>query len=710
MTLLARKKVFSGAKGLVFGLVASSFFLPASAALAQQAPTDPTGILSGWFETLKGSDMVDASYGSIQAGDAPRSAVVTDGAITVDIPAGKLFKGGAVTLHFTFDAITFEGLRQSDDEIEVSRIDVPGAFKFAADFDLPTKDAAAPKLVEPGASGSMELPDNTQNMEVPQPVKGHFEGSYQNIVIEGLAAPRALPSFVQTQDNPMEFVRAVFDTTRKLAIKRAFVAGAHYTSTSTEIGSASADYKDISLIGMADGRVAEQYMGEIRSTQSTGIPGPSGIPQQIEFKAGPVVVQGLDIAPLAALTGITIEPGRTKVLDREEILNLEMTAGEDRGQVQSLLLENVTIPDTTPLRIFSLAEAQARGENVSEDDLGKAGLEALGAFAIGRMEINGVDFQAEEAQVGLRRFLISNLSGEGLGEVSLSGFSVAVKEQGEAAFDHAGISGITFPPLDALTALDKVKTPTPDQVLAALPTLEKVLVSSFELNVPAEKVNFGLDLFELTQGSHIGKIPTRMSFILDGLVIPANQVQDEGFKQLLTELNVDELTINQSASISWNPGTQELVVSDLSLDVGDAGTASLSLTLGNVPETLFTNPNQAQEALSSANFVSAELRVKNAQLVSAFIKQESAKGQLSPDAMADALVESFKGELGPLASWAFSEELLGALKAFLKDPDELVVSFKPDAPVPVAEILGLAMTYPQALPQRLGAKAVANAE
>ena len=163
-------------------------------------------------------------------------------------------------------------------------------------------------------------------------------------------------------------------------------------------------------------------------------------------------------------------------------------------------------------------------------------------------------------------------------------------------------------------------------------------------------------------------------------------------------------------SIAWDPNTQDLRLSDLSFELKDGGRASLALTLGQVPKTIFTAPQQAQTALASATFKSAELRVIGAEVVTVFLKTESAKNQISPEMLAEGLIESLRGEMGPLAGTAFSEELLAALRDFLKQPDELVVAFEPSSPVPMAEILGLAITGPQALPERLGARVAANPE
>jgi hypothetical protein len=694
----------SGAKLLTLGISLSGFAAALGSAQAQETASPATAIVEDWLDTLDSYDTVTTSFGAIEPGDSPRSATVKDGVITIEFPSDQAFKAGDVTLRLSFDAIAFTGLAQTGDQITADRIEVPGSFDV--DTTFMTEDEAASGPLDPkpddSASAMQETPEGAKT------AGAQFHASYQDILIEGVSAPLSLPGLELAKTDPMGFARAIFNTLRKVTIKRAFIASGTATSTTPDVGSSAAIYEDLSLFGMADGRIAEEYVGEIHSTETTTTTNPDGTPQKIEVKMGPVVARGVDLVPLAPLFGAPAEADRTVLLDREEILNLEISGDGAQGKIGGIMLENISVPKQEPLRLFALLEKQNKGETVSEEDLGIAAIEALGAFSLGRLEVNDFELIADQGKASLRRFLLRDLNGQGLGEFALDDFSVSMADQGEAEFDHAGISGIDFPPIAALAALEGVDNPSPQQIRDALPIIRKVIVSSLGIAIPAENVSLGLDLFEMSQGAHVGKIPTRTSLILDGLILPTDQITDENTKALLQSLDIEEIAINQSLSLAWDPITKDLSIRDLTWEMVDGGTATLSLTLGNVPETLFTNPEMAQVALASATFKKADLRVKGAQIVTAFLDQESTKNQIPKDMLAEGLVETLRGELGPFAGTAFSEELLGALRTFLDNPDELAVTFDPATPVPMAEILGLVMTSPQALPERLGAKAVAT--
>ncbi len=694
----------SSGRFLVPGLCAIWLSVSTAPALAQNAPAPASGIINGWFEALDSFENVSASYGSLVPGSSSRSIDVVDGVITWTIPSGSLLDDLTASLEISFSKMEFTGLRQSKEMISADTIEIPGDLVLKMEFQ---EQGAAPD--DAANDNAVPKTDDTVTKTVAG-MSGNVDAAYSAVTIEGFSIPRKLPDLGLIEQSPTAFVRAALDLTRQVSIKRSFIETATANTTTTDTGTSSAVYEGLSFIGMADGRVAEQHIAEIRTVESPIIPGADGLPEKVEFKAGPIFAHGMDLVPLAALFGAPEEEGRTQFLDREEILNMEFSAEDAKGELAAMIIEDISVPNPQPLKLLTLIERDAKGENVTEDEFGFAAIEAMGALSIGRMELAGMEIEAEGVEASLRRFLVKNLSGDGLGEFSLSDFAVAVDGEGEGSFDYAGILGISFPAASALMALDQVDDPTPQQVLDAMPTLDKILVSAAEMNSITENVSFNLDLFELVQGSYVGKIPTRASLILDGLFIPTEQVADRDLKKLLQDLQIEELGLNKSMSIAWDPNTQDLRLSDLSFELKDGGRASLALTLGQVPKTIFTAPQQAQTALASATFKGAELRVIGAEVVTVFLKTESAKNQISPEMLAEGLIESLRGEMGPLAGTAFSEELLAALRDFLKQPDELVVAFEPSSPVPMAEILGLAITGPQALPERLGARVAANPE
>ena len=62
----------------------------------------------------------------------------------------------------------------------------------------------------------------------------------------------------------------------------------------------------------------------------------------------------------------------------------------------------------------------------------------------------------------------------------------------------------------------------------------------------------------------------------------------------------------------------------------------------------------------------------------------------------------------PLNNPDFQNQVAGAVSTFLQDPKSLSVTIAPDAPISAAEIVGIASTAPQSLPERLKASVTTN--
>lgn len=707
MAQTGSKCISSRLSTCAFLLVLASSFAWVGSAHAQEPASASADVINGWFDGLNAHDTVSASYETIEPGKRRDSVTVNKGVISVFVPSEELFDTADLGIKISFDSIIFTGLTQTDTHIAANQIEIPGA------FDITIGLAPEEKLAPAPLQDDKETADTNNDVAKVPETPGSSISSYQGVLIEGFSAPRAIESLKRASSSPKVFARTAFDAFREIKINRAFVETLTSATRSADTNLSNSSSKDLVIIGMADGRIAEQSVDEFEVNELL-TPATDGNPIETQrFLAGPVYARGFDIAPLAGLLDGKTDPERTTLLDRKEILNIEFSSAGANGQLGGILVENVTVQAQEPLAIFDLLEAEMNGTPVSEEKLGVAVLQALGTFSVGRFEFSNLSVDSREADVDLRRLLLREVSGRGLGELSVEDLELAIDGSGNASVDHIGIGKVKFPAIAALIALDGPGEPTSQQILAALPRVGHVLSSKLYSRVQAEadteEVELELALFEIRQGYDIGNIPTNISLILDGLIAPVNAIDDPEFKALLTGLKIEELEFNQSFAAGWDPVTKDFVISDLTLSLRDGGNASFSLALGNVPESLFTNPEAAQLALVGATFKSAKLQVEGADIISAFLKEESSRNQISEELMVEGLVDAMRGDLGPLTDTAFGGELLSSLRGFLKDPDELTVAFEPQAPVPMTEILGLALTSPQLLPERLGARIAANA-
>ncbi len=662
---------------------------PDKNAAATAAANAATEILTRWLESIDAADGFSVQAGDVLAGDRNRSASIQNGLIRYTVPSPDFFNTGDLDITVSFNEMQFKGLRTSDGFMHAGSIEIPGS------FDLSVKLVPRHTMDSETLSG----PDRAVT----------FEASYDDLLFEGITAPLSLPKMAAT--GPSASILAYLTAFRDVKIARAFAAEATATTHIDDSQNSSTHYEDLVLIGLDDGRLAEQSVGKMRTIEKI-LAGPeSAVLGDMDFTSGRISLYGFDIVPIAALLGGTAEPDRTQVLDREEITDMRFAAGDVTGSIEDILIENIEVLSLQPLELFRLIDKEAGGQAVSEDELGRASLKALGVFSLGRFESSSVEIKVDGGTSGLHRFLVRDLNGRGFGEISLDDLEINMGDEGAVFVGHAGINRVTLPPLGALLALDGVDEPTPAQILAALPTIGKIIVSSLEVQAPdltgdgsKESANVSLALLELLQGGFVSNIPTRSSLIVDGLTLPVSQLSDPDLEEVLGKLGVEELELNHGLSLNWDSDTKDLDLKNISVQILGGGTASLSLRLGNVQESLFTTPELAQLALASATVKSGHLRIEGAELISAFISDEAARTKLTPELLAEGFAKTLRGELGPLADTRFGADLITAFQKFLNDPDELMVELAPTSPVPVTELLGLFVTNPNGIPERLGAR------
>lgn len=670
---------------------------PAPATSAETVSNAAKDLLTGWFAELAASDAFSASYSAILPGERNRSAVIKNGVLSYELPSDGFFGAGDLKLSLRFDEINFDGLRLMGGKVHAGAIEVPGSLDISISL-VPEK------------------PDSAEDIAVPANTGSTIEISYEDLLLEGLSLPASLPD-AQSAPGPSALVLSYLTVLREVKIARAFATQATATSRFDTGEMSSALYEDIVLIALEDGRIAEQSVGKIRTIEEI-TPGQAQSPiTNMDLTVHDFVLRGLDMVPLIALLGGPVDADRTVLLDREELSGIEFSTDDVSGTIGNVLIEDIDLLSLEPLSFFPLLDQEAAGEPVAERDLAAAAMEAIGVFSLGRFQIDELEVEAEDGKGSIRRILARELSGTGARELSVDGVDIEVTDGGSAYVAHAGLSRLAFPPFAALLALDDVAEPTPSQIREALPTVGKILLSDLDLNIgsgasgPSASTGstwFQLDLLELLQGGFVSNIPTRTSLIVDGIGMPTSLLDNPALETMLEKLNVSEVEINHALSFAWNPDTKDLVLRNISLQLLDGGKASLSLVLGNVPPTLFTRPELAQIALASAEFKSGHLRLESADLVAAFISDEAVKNSLSEGQLAEGLVETLRGELGALSDTQFGADLIAAVRNFLADPDELVIDLTPATPVPMTELLGLAVTNPNKIPERLGARVTAT--
>lgn len=481
-------------------------------------------------------------------------------------------------------------------------------------------------------------------------------------------------------------------------------------------------YTNISMTGVADGRIAEQRVEKLVSVQpfQTG-PTVAGQPPagEIRQESGPYVVTGTDIRPMLALLSIIpLDEVPTDTLIESVLLDrLTITTPVGSGAIASLSAQEITLDtEVEPFDLGTIGDEAVLGtlpmDEASLADLGRSALDVLDGFNAGAVTMNGLAVTADGVNGTIDTIAATDASYVGVGSFEIRNVSFAVAENNASLkLGSFRLTDLMLAPLANYLDIGLAtqnREPSLAEILAIVPMLGGMEIKGLDVASDELPGPVRIDSYELAMDGFIDPIPTAVTSRTQGASFPVGLVEDADAKALFERLGLTQLAYADELDIYWDPDTQVLSIAPLAFSIEGGGSVRFTAEIGGIPRLVFENPEQAQAAFATATVIGAELTVKDARLVTAFLEGEAAKTGLSAATLANALADQAATSMGPLAGTPFAKEAEGAVRAFLLAPDELVVTLAPNAPVPVAQILGLVATAPGGIPDLLGVTISAN--
>ena len=204
-------------------------------------------------------------------------------------------------------------------------------------------------------------------------------------------------------------------------------------------------------------------------------------------------------------------------------------------------------------------------------------------------------------------------------------------------------------------------------------------------------------------------------------------VEDQASRAAIEAMGYQNLEGFFEMEGSWNPGSGMLEVSQYDITVNDAGTFGISLTLGGYTRDFLASLRQVQQQMaanpggdnSAANmamlglmqqltFHSARIQFLDDSLTGRALEFAASQQGAKPADIANQAKAVVPFMLMQLNNPELTTMATQAVSAFLDDPQSLAITAEPAQPMPFALIMAGAMSAPQALPQQLGVKVVAN--
>lgn len=168
--------------------------------------------------------------------------------------------------------------------------------------------------------------------------------------------------------------------------------------------------------------------------------------------------------------------------------------------------------------------------------------------------------------------------------------------------------------------------------------------------------------------------------------------------------------------IEWvyDEARQTLAMPRTSFGADNVGTLTIGIELGGWSRELFEALAEyltTDDAETDAQFMArAQTTTVNAisiefddrSIVERLLTAEADRAGVSREDLITSQITTLSGLLATLRNRAFHDMVVAQARAFLRDPGMLTIRASPDAPVPIAQLIGLAAIAPQAVPDMLG--------
>lgn len=476
-----------------------------------------------------------------------------------------------------------------------------------------------------------------------------------------------------------------------------------------------------------DGQIGEYAIDKVTQTIQTLDPG-SGEMRTQETSQGKTIYTDIDAAVLVDLLDPDVPEGDDHVIMIGSGSTVDYVSRQDLGQGLSLdmTIDSATLSEVTVIKrenaFLQIFDDLLAKKEPAPEELITGVFQLYRSFGLTEARISGIKVKVPTpgpekiADVSIEEMAMTEVSSDGIGEMMLVGLNAPELPEGASiSLDWAAIGDIEFAEYTPMRAMISTLMADPDfgedhpldVARAFMPRSFGYEIEGLDVTAP-DVGRTQIGKAEMTVSTTVPPIPTSFFVRNEGIRVPVSAIEDPEAEALFFALGLDTMVWSDETRLYWDEATLELRLEKLMVDVEGLGRAEMSARFANVPKSLFEDPEgQGQMALIVAQFVDASLVFRDAGLASKGIAHIAEEQGIPDNVFREALVAQAVEATAPINNEAFTKMVGTAAADFLRNPGELRITLAPNAPVPLAQILG-SMAAPQTLPDLLAVKIEAN--
>lgn len=280
-------------------------------------------------------------------------------------------------------------------------------------------------------------------------------------------------------------------------------------------------------------------------------------------------------------------------------------------------------------------------------------------------------------------------------------------EEAELSAVTASVKGLVLPPAEAIEA---------GTAIGSSATYGSFVVDKLMISEPG-KPAVTVGRLETTVLARDGDgVPSSGELRVSEVRIPAGAFgeEDEGASELKA-LGYEEVELDIYGKGGWDAATGNSSLEELRFDADDMGKITLQLALGGVTQEVIDGLQQEEQdfnqmlgLLNNVTIETLSLSYEDDGLADRMIARNAEQQGVDKQEFVDEITGALPMMLGMLQNPAFEQSIVDAVSSFLSAPGSITVAAAPGSPVPVAQIVGVAMMAPQTIPSVLSLTISAN--
>lgn len=461
-------------------------------------------------------------------------------------------------------------------------------------------------------------------------------------------------------------------------------------------GGAEFTYSNVTLEGIAGGKVAANRIDEISLTTTTL---QAGKPDKITGRITAISSADLDTGAIAAM----LDPQATKddsvrrIYRQASIGTYEVTSAQGvRMRIEGVTIDDVGVRPSVVQLPDLVALVTSSGTAPSPTQMREV-IEKVArlyeGLSVRNSRFQGLSLETPQGPVKLAAIQF-NLD-KGKGDFTFDDLTGRTPN-GPFKVGRFALKSLDMPNLMRLSGqiiANPAMAASNDMRSALFRVMDGIEIKSVTVPIKDGRKQVSIETISASWDQMIDGIPSRTRLVAK-MTAPLD-ASNPGLLPFLVA-GIDKAMIDSEIGTAWSEAAGTYALDPFTLEVGELLKISGRMSLGNVPRGIFTaDPLQAMKAAEQMEAGTLEISLRDLGAVDIFLAQHARTQAISREAARSALIEAIKGVAEKVAANPDAGQVADALVSFVTTPRQtLTVKFTPVGKVQAMQLIDLFKTDP----------------